>query len=33
MYAACMEILESTTLEGLVRRAREKGSLAAMYYI
>jgi len=33
IYAECMETLESTTLEDLVRRAKEKGSLAAMYYI
>jgi len=33
MYAQCMETLESTTLEDLARRTREKGSRAAMYYI
>ena len=33
MYTACMEILESTTLEDLARRAREKRSSAATYYI
>lgn len=34
MYAACMEVLESTTLEDLARRARQKqDSLASMYYI
>ena len=34
MYSACMEILESTTLEDLVRRARNKrGAQAAMYFI
>ena len=33
IYAECMETLESTTLEDLARRAREKGSLAAMYHI
>jgi len=34
MYAACMEVLESTTLEDLVRRARQKRDASApMYYI
>jgi len=33
MYAACMEILEATTLEDLARRAREKTPSADMYYI
>jgi Rrf2 family protein len=34
MYAACMEVLESTTLEDLARRARQKReSLTPMYYI
>ena len=34
MYAACMHVLESMTLEDLQRRAKEKGSsLEAMYYI
>lgn len=34
MHAACMEILESTTLEDLARRARRNQSTeAAMYYI
>ena len=28
MYDACMEILESTTLEDLARRARQKSSAA-----
>ena len=30
MYAACMEILESTTLEDLARRARNKQGTSAM---
>ena len=33
MHAACMEILESATLEDLARRAREKRVSAGMYYI
>ena len=34
MYAACMEVLESTTLEDLARRARQKRDASApMYYI
>jgi Rrf2 family protein len=34
MYAACMEVLESTTLEDLAQRARQKQeSSAPMYYI
>jgi Rrf2 family protein len=34
MHAACMEILESITLEDLARRARRKqGTQAMMYYI
>jgi Rrf2 family protein len=34
MYAACMEILESTTLEDLAQRARQKReSFAPMYHI
>jgi len=33
MYAACMEILESTTLEDLADRAKKKGSSAHMYHI
>ena len=34
MYAACMEVLESTTLEDLAQRARQKrDALAPMYYI
>ena len=34
MYDACMEVLESTTLEDLARRARQKrDSCAPMYYI
>lgn len=33
MYAACMEILEATTLEDLARRARDKTPSADMYYI
>lgn len=34
IYAACMEILESTTLEDLARRATNKqGAQGVMYYI
>jgi len=33
IYAACMEILESTTLEDLADRAKKKGPSAHMYYI
>jgi len=34
MYAACLEVLESTNLEDLMRRTREKQeSATAMYYI
>ena len=34
MYAACMEVLESTTLEDLAQQARQKrDSLTPMYYI
>lgn len=34
MYAACMEILESTTLEDLAHRVRNKqGAQGLMYYI
>jgi Rrf2 family cysteine metabolism transcriptional repressor len=34
MYAACMKVLESTTLEDLAQRARQKrDSSAPMYYI
>ena len=34
MYAACMEVLDSTTFEDLARRARQKReSFAPMYYI
>jgi Rrf2 family protein len=34
MYAACMEVLESTTLEDLAQRARQKREASApMYYI
>jgi len=33
LCAACMQILDSTTLEDLVRRARKKGAAPAMYYI
>lgn len=32
MYAACMAVLESTTLEDLVRRARNKQSTQAVMY-
>jgi len=33
MYAACMELLESTTLEDLARRASRQGTQADMNYI
>ena len=34
MYTACVGVLESTTLEDLVRRTKDKqGSLTNMYYI
>ncbi len=33
LYAACMQILEDTTLADLVARAREKAATSGMYYI